>query len=422
MQVIEHHGLALKPKFWFKPKRMYPHLYLALLFVHNLAQSATPTPLDEIPGLAPFATATHTYDSNLLNRADSGSGPAPQSDFIERVEIGTHVNFQLSRQKFSGALSLSDNRHQRFSERNTEGRAHHLRWDSEIGRTLVAAVEGRSISDQAPIQTGLITATQRDQDIASASLNWKFHPNYSVVNQVSKTNTRFRGVENSSEAVLAGLNRDDESSHIGVEYHPGTGSSLALLLKESNGRFPIRQITGPGESVSNDFDQNETELLGKWKISDITSMTLSLSSVQRDHDEVQSRDFSGTNYRVEVFFKPTIKTNFNLLWGKQIVGISDATNSDALARQLFLAMSMKITEKVLLKLAYRPQNLQFGGTDGLNTSPRTERVKEGSISLEYQLYPRVSLGTNFQNRSRETTLSNSDYSANAISIFMKYEH
>ena len=151
-------------------------------------------------------------------------------------------------------------------------------------------------------------------------------------------------------------------------------------------------------------------------------MTLSLSSVQRDHDEVQSRDFSGTNYRVEVFFKPTIKTNFNLLWGKQIVGISDATNSDALARQLFLAMSMKITEKVLLKLAYRPQNLQFGGTDGLNTSPRTERVKEGSISLEYQLYPRVSLGTNFQNRSRETTLSNSDYSANAISIFMKYEH
>ena len=68
---------------------MYPHLYLALLFVHNLAQSATPTPLDEIPGLAPFATATHTYDSNLLNRADSGSGPAPQSDFIERVEIGT---------------------------------------------------------------------------------------------------------------------------------------------------------------------------------------------------------------------------------------------------------------------------------------------------------------------------------------------
>ena len=173
VQVIEHHGLALKPKFWFKPKRMYPHLYLALLFVHNLAQSATPTPLDEIPGLAPFATATHTYDSNLLNRADSGSGPAPQSDFIERVEIGTHVNFQLSRQKFSGALSLSDNRHQRFSERNTEGRAHHLRWDSEIGRTLVAAVEGRSISDQAPIQTGLITATQRDQDIASASLNWK---------------------------------------------------------------------------------------------------------------------------------------------------------------------------------------------------------------------------------------------------------
>jgi hypothetical protein len=422
VQVIEYKRVALKSKFWLRSKRVRTYLYLCVLFTHNLAQSATSTSEDDATGFAPFANATRTYDSNLLNRSKSGSGPAPQSDIIDRFEVGTHVDFQISRQKFSGALSLSDNRHQRFNERNTTGRAHSLRWDSEIGRTLVAAVEGRSVSDQAPIQTGLVSTTRRDQDTAIASLNWKFHPSYSIVNQISKTNTRFRGAENTNEAVLAGLNRDDESSYIGVEYHPGSGSTLALLLKESNGHFPIRQITGPGQSVSNDFDQNETELLGKWIISDLTAVTLSLSSVKREHDEVKSRDFSGTNYRVDVAFKPTVKTNFNLSWGKQIIGISDATNSDALARQLFLSMNMKVTEKVLLKLAYRPQNLQFDGTDGLSNAPRTERVKEGSLSLEYQLQRRVALGMNIQNRSRESTLANADYSANSISIFMKYEH
>lgn len=400
------------------------HLYLCFfVFVtHSFSHAATTTPKHDTTGFAPFASAKRTHDSNLLNRSESGTGPAPQSDIIDRFEIGTHLDFQLSRQKFRASLSLSDNRHQRFKERNTTGRAHLLRWDSEIGKTLTASVEGRSISDQAPIQTGLVSATRRDQDAVLASLNWKFHPNYSIVNQLSKTNTRFRGVENTGEAVLAGLNRDDESSYIGVEYHPSSGSTLALLFKESNGHFPIRQITGPGESVSNDFDQNETELLGKWIISDITAMTLSLSSVQREHDEVQARNFSGTNYRLGVLFKPTSKTNINLSWGKQIIGISDATNSDALARQLLVAMDTKLTEKVLLKLAYRPQNLQFSGTDGLSSTPRTERVKESGISLEYQLLQRVSLGTNIQSRSRESTVENADYSANGISIFMKYEH
>lgn len=422
MKVTGYQGVAFDPKHRFKPKCLRTYLYFFVFIAYNPAYSASSNVSDEETGISPFASFNRTYDSNPLNRSKSGTGPAPQSDVIDRIEIGTHVDFQLSRQKFSGALSLSDNRHQRFSQRNTTGRAHRLRWDSEIGKTLVAAVEGRSISDQAPVQTGFTSLTRRDQDTASASLNWKFHPNYSIVNKLSQSNTRFRGSENSNEGVLAGLNRDDESSYVGVEYHPGSGSTLALLFKKSNGEFPIRQITGPGQSVSNNFEQNETELLGKWIITDITAMTLSLSSVQREHDEVQSRDFSGTNYRVDLLYKPTEKTNFNLSWGKQIIGISDATNSDALARQLFLAIDTRITEKVLLKLAYRPQNLQFSGIDGISTSPRNERVKESGIILEYQLHNRVSLGTNIQSRSLDSTLDNSDYSANGISVFMKYEH
>lgn len=377
---------------------------------------------DSTTGFAPFASYTYTYDSNLLNRPSEGLGPAPQSDQIDRFEVGSHINFRLSRQKFSGTFSLSDIKHTEFEERNLQGNSHRLRWDSEIGKTLIVSVEGSAMSDQAPIQTGLVSAIQRDQENATATVTWNLHPEYALLSQIARTETRFISTESNSDSDLAGLNRDDELVYIGVEYHPGTGSSISLLQKKSSGYFPIRQITGPSQSVSNDFNQNETELLTKWNYSEITALTVSLSSVEREHAERQSRNFSGTNYRLEFLYKPTEKTNLSLSLGKQIIGVSDATNSDALARQLFVSMNTQITSKLVLRLAYRPQNLTFDGTDGFAAEPRTEKIEEVLAGLEYRLSERSMLGTLLRNRSRNSSLENTDYSANSFSAFIKYDY
>lgn len=144
--------------------------------------------------------------------------------------------------------------------------------------------------------------------------------------------------------------------------------------------------------------------------------------MNRQHEELPSRDYSGTNYRVEIFYQPTVKTNFNLVWGKQLIGISDASNSDALAKQLSLAMNMELSSKVIFQLAYSPQELLFDGTDGFNTSPRTESLKEGRAGLEFQLEPKVTLGANLRKRSRDSTFAATDYSAHSMNIFVRYEH
>lgn len=419
MQLKKHQYLAFEPKQWLTLQHLCSFMGLVVVVGHATPlQAATFEPEQ---GFAPFANISHTYDSNLLNRSENGTGPRPQSDQVDRTEIGTHLNLLLSQQKFSGTFSLTDTRHQRFSERNTQGNFHRIRWDSQIGKTIVASLEGSSRSDQAPIQTGIVSVVQRDQDNGSASVKWNFHPFYSALSQVSKTSTRFLGPSNINDPALTGLNRDDELALVGIEWHPGTGSTLALLLKQNNGTFPIRQIIGPGQSVSNNFNQNETELLGKWNFSELTAFTLSLSSVQRDHDELKTRDFSSINYRVEILYKPTQSTNFNLTWGKQILGVSDATNSDALAHQMSISMNMKLTSKTALKLVYIPQDLEFDGTDGLNSVPRTERVKEMDVSLEHELTERTSVAATLRNRSRTSSVANSDYDADSCSIYLKYE-
>lgn len=377
---------------------------------------------EDDPGFAPFARVDYTYDSNLLNRSDEGDGPEPQSDQVKRLALGTLFNAQVSRQKFSGLMSLSDTRHQRFTERNTDGYAYRLRWDSEIGKTIRAAVEKGAVSDQAPIQTGLVSANVRKQDTELASLTWNFHANYAVLSEYKRTETRFEGASNNNDALLNGLNRDDQSGYIGLAYQPSSGSSSAILLKQSSGFFPSRQIIGPGQTVSNNFDQSEVEWLTRWNYSKITTLTLSLASVNRQHDELPQRDFSGTNYRVAVRYEPTVKTSFDLMVAKQLVGVSDATNSDALARQVGLGMQMELTSKLFLQLGYMPQNLEFNGTDGFSTVPRTERLKESRIGLEFQMDPRLKLGANLRQRDRDSSLPNLDYTAHSMNVFVKYEH
>jgi hypothetical protein len=416
VQVNKQQRGAWKQNSWSTPRYICSFAGLLIAISHNTASAESKT------GFLPFASFSHTYDSNLLNRPNQGVGAAPQSDQINRFEFGTHINFQLSRQQFSGMVSFSDSRHAEFEERNVQGNAYRLRWDSEIGKTLVLAVEGSAISDQAPIQTGQVLAVERDQDNLTSSLTWNFHPEYAVLSQISRTETRFLGPENSNNITFADLNRDDELASIGLEFHPGTGSSIAILQKKSSGNFPIRQITGPMQSVSNDFDQNETELLTKWNYSEITTVKLSLSSVQREHREMPARDFSGSNYRLELLYKPTEKTSFTASWAKQIIGISDVTNSDALARQFFLSMNMQVASKTMFRLGYLPQKLQFDGTDGLSTQARTEKLKETSLNIEHKLTERATLGALLRNRSRDSSLSNADYSANSFSVFVKYEY
>jgi hypothetical protein len=147
VEVYKPHRLVFTPAKRCAIKRLWPMMGFMAWSAQGHAQTIPP---EANKGIAPFANATYTYDSNLLNRSEDDPVNQPQSDQVTRLEVGTYLNYRLERQKFTGQVSFIDNRHQRFEERNTQGNSHRLRWDTEIGKTLTGSLEGSSISDQAP--------------------------------------------------------------------------------------------------------------------------------------------------------------------------------------------------------------------------------------------------------------------------------
>lgn len=403
------------------PPRLGPALGIAVGCMLCACPSISRAALaDRLYGFSPFVSTTLTHDSNLLNRPDNGTGPKPESDMVKRVEAGAEFDLQFSRQNVTGKIAASDNQHDRFKERDTEGQTQQLRWNAFIGETLQGIVDLSDVSDQAPIQTGQVNAVQRDQKNQSALLTWAFHPEYAVTAQVQNASTRFSGANNTVSPSLAGLNRNDDLKSVGVVYQPSTGSQLGLYLKNLTGDFPIRQVIGPGQTVSNNFDQDELELLVRWRKTEITSWNFMLSQVERKHEELPVRDYSGTNYRVEWLYQPTAKVQINATLARQIIGISDASNSDALADQKSVGVTWSISPFTTLKINYRPQTLKFNGTDGLGLSPRTDRLTETSVALEYLATRHVLISAIARQRNRQSTEINSDYSADSFSVFLKY--
>ena len=199
-----------------------------------------------------------------------------------------------------------------------------------------------------------------------------------------------------------------------------TAQDLDEVLKNLTGDFPIRQIIGPGQTVSNNFDQDELELMVRWRKTEITSWNFSLSQVERKHEELPVRDYSGTNFRVEWLYRPSAKVQINATLARQIIGISDASNSDALADQKGVGVTWNISPFTTLKINYRPQTLKFNGTDGLGPIPRTDRLSETSVALDYLATRHVLISTIANRRSRQSSQIDSDYSADSFSVFLKY--
>lgn len=373
-------------------------------------------------GFAPAASASITWDSNLLNRPETGPGPRPQSDMVTRLQAGADFDLLMGPHQVTGQVSAIQNRHDNFRERNTDGYIAQIKWAVPLSETLKSEVELGQLSDQAPIQTGQSTAVKRDRDNQGLALNWVFHPEYALGFLHQQSQTRFAGVNGTQDPALAGLNRDDTLNAISFAYQPSTGSQLGVAFKHSEGDFPIRQVIGPGVSVSNNFRQDETELFMRWNASDLSTVGAAVSNVERQHDEFAGRNYSGINYRLEWQYRPASQLQFNISTARQIIGISDVTNSDALARQFSLEAAWALSAATTLRLSHRPQRLEFSGTDGLGLTARNDRLTDNSLSLDWRVSPRLLLTALLRQRERESSLPNSDYSADSFSLFLKYAY
>ena len=253
---------------------------------------------------------TIAYDNNLIRLRDNQTLPAglSKSDTVSSTALVAGIDQPFARQRVFGTANLSSNRYSRNSDFNSSGYALRLgldwqtiarlsgRLSASADRTVRADV--RDASDQFILRSNAETAHQID---ASISLG--------LVTRLSAEATLQQRDVRYSAAQAAFREFQQNSVSLGLRYRPASTTTWGLGLRQTRWDYPNLLV---GTADPNDR-RTRSDIDGSllWQPGGASSFDIRISSGKTEHQQFDTRDFSGVTGSLGWDWQPSGKLRFN---------------------------------------------------------------------------------------------------------------
>jgi exopolysaccharide biosynthesis operon protein EpsL len=369
----------------------------------------------------PYISTSLNYDDNVFRfsspeQAKATLGSSKMSDNVAQFELGAEVNLRLSRQLVSLKSSVNENKYSHFSNLDNTGSANSLRWDWYIGSNLygeLGASKTKAIAGFNETRNAIKNITTSDQ--LSASMNWDFHPDWTLyLNGVSNN---FKNDAISS----AQLDREDNVLESGFRYHSPLGTQLGLSYRLADANFPnryglIKTLFGA------DSSQEEVALTAAWLPAPKTKISTRLSHVNLVRKNSQLPDFNGFSQRWGLDYSATSKINLNLAAYRYLSPIDDVVSTYVEATGMEINPTWAITSKLALRgnLAYSENAYIGSAAISNNNTERLDTSTQAGVSLIYTPTLKSLLQLQYSGEKRSSNIKNAGYQFNNISVLFRY--
>jgi hypothetical protein len=285
-----------------RPKRLF--LLTPWLLLFGAAAGAQTSPY--YIGLA----QTIAYNSNLISLRDNQALPAglSKSDTVSSTALVAGIDQPFGRQRLFGTANLSSNRYSRNSEYNSSGYALRLGLDWQTierisGRVAVASdrtvrADVRDASNQFILRSNAETANQLD---ASVSVG--------IVTRLSLEATLLRRDVRYSAVQAAFREYRQNGASFGLRYKPGSTVTWGLGLRQTRWDYP--NLLAGAVDTNDRRTRNDVDTSLVWQPTGVSTFDLRLSSGKTEHDQFNSRDFSGVTGSMGWEWQPSAKLRFN---------------------------------------------------------------------------------------------------------------
>lgn len=200
----------------------------------------------------------------------------------------------------------------------------------------------------------------------------------------------------------------------GLRYVSSAGNSIAYRLKGGEGEYSGRT---PGPFTTTDFTDREHEIRAEWTPTGKTAVQARFSHLDRKHDRVAARDFSGFIGRLNAAWAITGKTRLTGGFARELGSYQTNTASYYEGYRVFLAPIYKPTEKTAVRLRYDHGVRDFKGPlPGFAPTNRRDTFRLGSLSVEWQVVRALTLMATLQREKRSSTAAGFDYKSNALTL------
>lgn len=386
---------------------LLPSIPLAIL-LHGISPSALAAPGDTF---SPYVFASATHDSNLL-RMDNTTGGGT-GDTMRQFGAGVNVDWKVSRQEILLTAAVNENRFDRYSVLNYQGRELRGAWNWQLDNHLsgdAGYANSQAIGSFADQQT--LVRNLRTQERSFFDGAWSFHPSWQVGVGASKNKLGFPG------SVLSIFDRTDDVWETSLQYSSSAGNKLGIKLRETNGNYPNQTV-----DFINLFDTGyrQREILAtiNWNDGGHSRFQGQAGTVRRRHDHFSSRDYDDVTARGTYGWLPTGHISLNVSAWREIWAYDDLATS--YSRNRGIGLEPRWTPYSTLAVSGRilRERRDFLGNAGIalpGAAARLDTAVTRDLTVTYQPAPSYSFSASMGDDRRDSNQALSSYYSKMVSI------
>ncbi len=344
------------------------------------------------------------HDDNVLR-----SSQAPLADRIGVASVGVRLDQTYGRQRVELDAQLEGYRYDRASQLDFNALNYLAAWNWGLGPQWGGrlSLQRRQFVDrfgQTSADSGLI---RRIESSESAQAGYRLGPGWQAL---AGLYARRQDQNDPAEPDLA-----LKGAELGLRYSLPSDSTLAYWFRQGRGQYSgAAWPAGAG-----DFDEIEHALELVGLLSDRLRINGQMAYLQRDHQQLSERDFSGLVARAGLNWALSAKTSLGAGLVRELAAYQSSDASYFEGYRGFVAPQWQASPKTSLRLRFEGGQRQYKGAPAgapVGVPSRRDTLQMASLELQWQALRQLSLSATVQRDERRSNQPGAQYRARIVAL------
>lgn len=394
-----------------KTKKMHTSRTLALLIG---ALFALPAGAQQDEGFHPFAGVGWGHDDNLLRVPDNSPGfDNTRADSWKQGVAGFYYDHTWSRQRLTLLTRVARVDYDHFKQLNYTGKDVEGTWYWQLGNHLSG--KAGSVFDETLAPYTDFNSDQRNLRTHRRNFfdgAWRFHPSWQAKTAFSKDSYNY---ELNSQRFN---DRSEYVSELEGDYLPASGSTIGLVYRHLNGRYPNGYPIG-FFIVNNDYKQDELKARIDWVITGSTTLQGLVGYAKRDQPSFGGTT-KGGNGRLSLLYTPRGKVTYTASLWRDFAPLESTVVSTSLNKGASLGATWNATAKIKVDAlaTYEKRAFDPRASSSLQGANLRDSLRTASLNAVWQATRKiqVSTGVVHQSRSGSAVLGLGSFKSNMVTL------
>lgn len=368
---------------------------------------AVPFPAMALPedNLRSYVEYLTFHDSNYFRLANDEQarallGTTDTAVTGRRIGIGVDADWKLSRQTLALRTNLNQTSYDRQELQKQSSGSLLARWNWVLGNNLtgdLSAKKTRELLSQADLNN--LSANAQDTQNTTFNARYRIHPSFSLSGGVGRYAVSF------SNPARANLDHDDKIASLGWLFQSSMGSQLGMDYRRTDGQYSNRTAT------DNYFEQTELNLQGGWSPGGLSRISAQAGYTRRTESQFV---LDTPTWRMSADWNAGGKVSLSAAVQRQVQTSDTVTTSTAsINDRADLSATWALTSKMALTAS------MWEGSQKYPDISRTDRLKTGSVRLNYQPDRSILFGLTYEAGQRDSSNDVADFRYQSVTASLR---